>query len=75
MLVDQTGQVLAASRAKQEPATTFEKQALGATQVWKCKKRWIAKITQEISIIEDNKRLIEIYKQKIQDKISKVWGK
>ena len=38
-------------------------------------KIWIAKITQGISIIEGNKRLIEIYNQKIQDKISKVWGK
>ena len=30
VLVNQAGQVLAASRAKQEPATIFEKQALGA---------------------------------------------
>ena len=39
VLVNQAGQVLAASavstasRAKQEPATTFDAQALGATQV------------------------------------------
>jgi len=35
----------------------------------------IKKITGEIAIIDGNKRLIEIYTQKIQDRISKVWGK
>ena len=34
----------------------------------------IKKITDEIAIIDGNKRLIEIYTQKIQDRISKVWG-
>ena len=38
-------------------------------------KEWIAKITQEISIIEGNKRLIEIYNQKVQNRIRGVWGK
>ena len=41
----------------------------------KVQKRWIKKITQEISIIEGNKMLIEIYNQKIEDRISEVWGK
>ena len=34
----------------------------------------IKKITGEIAIIDGNKRLIEVYTQKIQDRISKVWG-
>lgn len=33
-----------------------------------------ARIKEELSIVEQNKRLIEIYKQKIKDKISEVWG-
>ena len=41
----------------------------------KMQKEWIAKIKQEISIIEGNKRLIEIYTQKIEDRIGEVWGK
>ncbi len=34
----------------------------------------VKKIEGEIAIIDGNKRLIEIYTQKIQDRISKVWG-
>ncbi len=34
----------------------------------------VKKITGEIAIIDGNKKLIEIYTQKIQDRISKVWG-
>jgi type I restriction enzyme M protein len=34
----------------------------------------IKKITGEIAIIDGNTRLIEIYTQKIQDRINKVWG-
>lgn len=32
------------------------------------------KINEEIAIVEQNKRLIEIFQQKIKDKISEVWG-
>ncbi|NMB96065.1 MAG: hypothetical protein GYA02_05580, partial [Clostridiaceae bacterium] len=34
----------------------------------------VEKITEEMSIIEKNKRLIEIFEQKIKDKITEVWG-
>lgn len=34
----------------------------------------IREIEEEISIVEQNKRLIDIFKQKIADKISEVWG-
>lgn len=37
--------------------------------------RIIKEIEEEISIVEQNKRLIDIFKQKIADKISEVWGK
>ncbi len=37
-------------------------------------KNIIDKITEEISIVEQNKRLIEIFEKKINDKISEVWG-
>lgn len=36
--------------------------------------RMIKEIEEEISIVEQNKRLIDIFKQKIADKISEVWG-
>lgn len=36
--------------------------------------RIIKEIEEEISIVEQNKRLIDIFKQKIADKISEVWG-
>lgn len=36
--------------------------------------RIIKEIEEEISIVEQNKRLIDIFKQKIEDKISEVWG-
>lgn len=36
--------------------------------------RIIKEIEEEISILEQNKRLIDIFKQKIADKISEVWG-
>ena len=38
-------------------------------------KEIVQKLLNIESIIEGNKRLIEIYNQKIQDKISKVWRK
>ena len=34
----------------------------------------IAKLEEEISIVKQNKRLIDIFEQKIADKISEVWG-
>lgn len=34
----------------------------------------VSEIDEEMSIIEQNKRLIEIFEQKIKDKISEVWG-
>jgi type I restriction enzyme M protein len=34
----------------------------------------IARIQEEMAIIEQNKRLIELFEQKIKDKISEVWG-
>ena len=34
----------------------------------------VKKITGEIAVIDGNKGLMEIYTQKIQDRISKVWG-
>lgn len=34
----------------------------------------VSKIDKEISIIEQNKRLVGIFEQKIKDKISEVWG-
>lgn len=36
--------------------------------------RIIKEIEEEISIVEQNKRLIDIFKQKMADKISEVWG-
>lgn len=36
--------------------------------------RIIKEIEEEISIVEQSKRLIDIFKQKIADKISEVWG-
>lgn len=35
---------------------------------------WSEKIKEELKLVESNKKLIEIYTQKIQDRISKVWG-
>ena len=34
----------------------------------------IEKVNQQRQIIEGNKKLIEIYNQKIQDRIKKIWG-
>ena len=34
----------------------------------------MAKIEEEMTIVEQNKRLIEIYEQKIKDRIAEVWG-
>lgn len=34
----------------------------------------VAHIEEEMSIVEQNKRLIEIFQQKIKDKIAEVWG-
>jgi type I restriction enzyme M protein len=34
----------------------------------------VRKINEEMTIIDQNKRLIEIFEQKIKDKISEVWG-
>jgi type I restriction enzyme M protein len=34
----------------------------------------VEKIESERQIIEGNKKLIEIYTQKIQDRINKIWG-
>lgn len=34
----------------------------------------VARINEEMSIVEQNKRLIEIFQQKIDDKIADVWG-
>ncbi len=34
----------------------------------------ISQINEEISIVEQNKQLIDIFEQKIKDKISEVWG-
>ena len=34
----------------------------------------IEKVNEERNIIEGNKKLIEIYTQKIQDRINKIWG-
>lgn len=34
----------------------------------------IVRIQEEIAIVEQNKRLIEIFEQKIKDRISEVWG-
>ena len=36
--------------------------------------RIVNKILEEMSIVEQNKRLIEIFQQKIKDKIAEVWG-
>lgn len=36
--------------------------------------RIVEKINEEMAIVEQNKRLIEIFEQKIKDKISEVWG-
>ena len=35
----------------------------------------VSQINEEFAIIEQNKRIIEIFEQKIKDKISEVWGK
>ena len=37
-------------------------------------KEIVQKIEEERKVIEGNKKLIEIYTQKIQDRINKVWG-
>ncbi len=34
----------------------------------------VERIESETQIIEGNKKLIEIYTQKIQDRINKIWG-
>lgn len=34
----------------------------------------VAKISEELAIVEQNKRLIEIFQQKIKDRIAEVWG-
>lgn len=34
----------------------------------------VTRISEEMSIVEQNKRLIEIFRQKIRDKIADVWG-
>ena len=34
----------------------------------------VCKISEEVSIVEQNKRLIEIFQKKIKDKIAEVWG-
>ena len=34
----------------------------------------IAKLEEEIFIVKQNKRLIAIFEQKIEDKISEIWG-
>lgn len=34
----------------------------------------VAQINEEMAIVEQNKRLIEIFEQKIKDKINEVWG-
>ncbi|SJZ96215.1 N-6 DNA methylase [Anaerorhabdus furcosa] len=34
----------------------------------------VAQITEEMAIVEQNKRLIEIFEQKIEDKMKEVWG-
>ena len=38
-------------------------------------KEFVRSIEDEMNLVEGNKRLMEIYTQKIQDKINKVWGK
>ncbi|MEG1862890.1 MAG: restriction endonuclease subunit S, partial [Oscillospiraceae bacterium] len=35
----------------------------------------VKNINEEMAIVEQNKRLIEIFEQKIKDKINEVWGK
>ena len=37
-------------------------------------RRIVSQTEEEIAIVEENKRLIEIFKKKINDKISEVWG-
>ena len=37
-------------------------------------KEIVQKIEEERKVIEGNKKLIEIYTQKIQNRINKVWG-
>ena len=34
----------------------------------------VIKIKSELEVIEGNKKLIDIYTKKIQDRIAKVWG-
>jgi len=40
----------------------------------KVQQQMIHKINEEMAIVRQNKRLIEIFEQKIKDKISEVWG-
>ena len=40
----------------------------------KTQKEIVQKIEEERKVIEGNKKLIETYTQKIQDRINKVWG-
>ncbi len=40
----------------------------------KTQKKVVNDITEEMTIVRQNKRLIEMFKQKIKDKISEVWG-
>lgn len=44
------------------------------TDTQKSNVRVETKIESEKQIIEGNKKLIEIYTQKIQDRINKIWG-
>ena len=37
-------------------------------------RHYVDKVMAEIEVIDGNKKLIEVYTQKIQDRISKVWG-
>ena len=40
-----------------------------------CQKQIVFNINEEVAIVKQNKRLIEIFEQKIKDKVSGVWGK
>ena len=37
-------------------------------------KKIVSRIGEEMAAVEQNKRLIEIFQQKIKDKIAEVWG-
>tara|TARA_B100001109_G_C18730824_1_gene411871 strand:+ start:246 stop:413 length:168 start_codon:yes stop_codon:yes gene_type:complete len=37
-------------------------------------KQIVQKIEEEIKIVDGNKKLIEIYSKKIEDRINKIWG-